>query len=362
LRKRSAGNIDKSLRDLVTRLLALRVRAHHQDLGGLVTTAASVSRQAASGASVPGLGRWVTVAFSVGLLWLFGFAAQARADELAVDLGTIVAVVDADTTTEEVTSTAAGSGDSVGSVTAGTTATTDATSGGLSAEDGSTTPSVGTSVVTEPVDTSTGTDPTEPAPTAEPTEPAPTAEPTEPAPTAEPTEPAPTEEPAATPPPTELTPAPDPITIIEPIPATETPAGTPPPQVSPKPAGSGLTSSEFDGLVPSALLPPTLDALIGISPVVTGRGSEPARASENTRNGHHAPAAPDPLRLPAPHNPSAPANSAPGGVGGTGFSPVGALAALFALLAFAGLLGGVLPVNVAALRPPDLAFHLKRPG
>jgi hypothetical protein len=37
------------------------------------------------------------------------------------------------------------------------------------------------------------------------------------------------------------------------------------------------------------------------------------------------------------------------------------LAALFAL-AFAGLLGEVLPVRVAALRPPDLAFHLKRPG
>jgi hypothetical protein len=37
------------------------------------------------------------------------------------------------------------------------------------------------------------------------------------------------------------------------------------------------------------------------------------------------------------------------------------LAALFAL-AFAGLLGEVLPVSVSALRPPDLAFHLKRPG
>jgi len=106
----------------------------------------------------------------------------------------------------------------------------------------------------------------------------------------------------------------------------------------------------------------TFDALMGISPAVNGRGSEPTSAPGNPGNGHPAPAVPDPPRLPAPHNPSAPATPAPGGVGGTGFSPVGVLAALFALLAFAGLLGEVLPVNVAALRPPDLAFHLKRPG
>jgi hypothetical protein len=121
-----------------------------------------------------------------------------------------------------------------------------------------------------------------------------------------------------------------------------------------------------DDLLASGLLAPPpgtpLDALIAMSPAVTGRGSEPTPASENPGNGHPAPAAPDPPRLPAPHNPSAPANPAPGGVGGTGFSPVGVLAALFALLAFAGLLGEVLPVSLAALRPPDLAFHLKRPG
>jgi hypothetical protein len=41
---------------------------------------------------------------------------------------------------------------------------------------------------------------------------------------------------------------------------------------------------------------------------------------------------------------------------------VGVLAALIALLGFAPRLGGVLPINVAPLRPPALAFHLKRPG
>ena len=49
-----------------------------------------------------GLGRWVTVGFSVAFLWAFGFAAQARADDLANDPGTIGAVVDASTTTEDV--------------------------------------------------------------------------------------------------------------------------------------------------------------------------------------------------------------------------------------------------------------------
>jgi outer membrane biosynthesis protein TonB len=276
---------------------------------------ASVSREAASGVSVPRLGRWATVAFSVTLLWIFGFAAEARADELADDVGTILTVADTDTTTEDVASTDAGT-------------------------------------VTEPVDTSTGTEPTEPTPTTEPTEPTPTTEPTEPTPTTDP---------AATAPPTEPTPVPEPITpVTEPTPTTETP-------VSPEPAGSDLKSSivVLDEPPPSTLFPPspgtTLAALVGISPAVSDRASELTRAPDNAGNGHSAPAAPELPQLPAPHNPSAPANPAPGGVGGTGSSALGVLAALFAL-AFAGLLGEVLPVSVAALRPPDLAFHLKRPG
>ena len=164
----------------------------------------------------------------------------------------------------------------------------------------------------------------------------------------------------------EPTPAPDVITpIIEPT--TETPLDTPPLPVSPEPAGSGLKSSivVLDEPLASALLFPsqgtTIKEFIGISSAGTDRRSELTPAPENPGDGHPAPAAPDLPQLPAPDNPSAPANPAPGGVGGTGSSPVGVLAALFAL-AFAGLLGAVLPVSVAALRPPDLAFHLKRPG
>jgi hypothetical protein len=254
-----------------------------------LSSLASVSRQAASGVSVPGPGRWATVAFSVALLWIFGFAAEARAE--------IAAVVDT-TTTEDVASTDAGSGDSVGAI-----------------------PDEGTSTATEPVDTSTGT---EPAPTPEPIPP-----------------------------------------VIEPTPTTETPPETPPPLVSPEPAGSGLKPSivVLDEPLASAPLPPSqgIDTFIGISPAGTDRESELTPRPEHSGHGHPAPAAPDLPQLPAPHNPSAPANPAPGGAGGTGSSALGVLAALFAL-AFAGLLGEVLPVRVAALRPPDLAFHLKRPG
>jgi hypothetical protein len=252
-----------------------------------LSSLASVSRQAASGVSVPGPGRWATVAFSVALLWIFGFAAEARAE--------IAAVVDT-TTTEDVASTDAGSGDSVGAI-----------------------PDEGTSTATEPVDTSTGT---EPAPTPEPIPP-----------------------------------------VIEPTPTTETPPDTSPPPVSQEPVGSGLKPSivVLDEPLASAPLPPSQGAtFLGISPAGTDRGSDLTPTPEHTGNGHHAPA-PDLPQLPAPHNPSAPANPAPGGVGGTGSSALGVLAALFAL-AFAGLLGEVLPVRVAALRPPDLAFHLKRPG
>ena len=299
---------------------------------------ASVSRETASGVSVPGLGRWVTVAFSVALLWMFGFAAEARAaDELAPDEGTIAAVADTETTTEDVASTDAGSGDSVGTVTEGTTGTTDTTSGGLSAEDGSTVTDGSSSTTTEPVDTSTRTEPTDPTLTTDP---------------------------VATDPPPEPAPTPEPILpIIEPTPTTETPTDTPLPPA----AGSGPTDSivVIDGPLVSALLPAsqgtTLAALIDISRAVTDRGSALSPAREHPGKEHPAPAAPDLPQLPAPHNPSAPANPAPGGVGGSGSAPLGVLAALFAL-AFAGLLGEVLPVSVAALRPPDLAFHLKRPG
>jgi hypothetical protein len=307
--------------------------------------------------SVPRLGRWATVAFSLALLWIFGFAAEARA-EVTDELGTIATV--ADTT-----------------VTEGTTATEDATSGGLSG-DGSTIADEGTSTPTEPVDTSTGTEPVEPTPTTEPTDPTPTtdpeatAPPTEPTPAPEPitpvTDPTPTTDPEATAPPTEPTPAPEPITpIAEPTPTTETPLDAPPPPVSPQPAGSGPPDSivVIDESLPSALLSPsqgtTIEAFIGMSSPATDRGSELTPVPKNPGNGRPSPAAPDLPRLPAPHHPSAPANPAPGGAGGTGSSALGVLAALFAL-AFAGLLGEVLPVSVAALRPPDLAFHLKRPG
>jgi hypothetical protein len=286
--------------------------------------------------SVPGPGRWATVALSVALLWIFGFAAEARAE--------IGAVADT-TTTEDVASTDAGSGDSVGAI-----------------------PDEGTSTATEPVDTSTGT---EPAPTPEPippvieptpTDPVATDPPPEPAPIPPVIEPTPTD-PVATDPPPEPAPTPEPIPpVIEPTPTTETPPDTPP--VSQEPAGSGLKPSivVLDEPLASAPLPPSQGAtFIGISPAGTDRGSELTPTPEHTGNGHHAPAAPDLPQLPAPHNPSAPANPAPGGVGGTGSSALGVLAALFAL-AFAGLLGEVLPVRVAALRPPDLAFHLKRPG
>jgi hypothetical protein len=117
--------------------------------------------------------------------------------------------------------------------------------------------------------------------------------------------------------------------------------------------------------LPSALYSPsqgtTIEEFIGISSPTTDRRSDLTPVPDNSGNKNSAPAAPDLPRLPAPHHPSAPANPAPGGVGGTGSSALGVLAALFAL-AFAGLLGEVLPVSVAALRPPDLAFHLKRPG
>ena len=276
-------------------------------------------RQTASCVSVPGLGRWVTVALSVSLLWIFGMAAEARAD---------------------------------GTVTEGITATTDVTSG-------STIPEEGTSAATEPADTSAGTEPTDSTPTTEPTDPTPTTEPTDPTPTTDP---------AATAPPPDPPPAPEPITpVTDPTPTTETPPETQPPPVSPEPASSGLKSSivVLDEPPASALLFPSpvtpLAALMGISPAATSRGSELTRTPASSGDGHPAPAAPNLPRLPAPDNPSAPANPAPGGVGGTGSSSVGLLAALFAL-AFAGLLGEVLPLSMAALRPPDLAFHTKRPG
>jgi hypothetical protein len=156
--------------------------------------------------------------------------------------------------------------------------------------------------------------------------------------------------------------------VITPIiePTTETPLDTPPPPASPGPAGSGDTSSivVLDEPPASPLFSPsqgTIEQFIDTNSAATDRGSDLTRAPENSGTGHRAPAAPDLPRLPAPHHPSAPANPAPGGVGGTGSSALGVLAALFAL-AFAGLLGEVLPVSVSALRPPDLAFHLKRPG
>ena len=259
---------------------------------------ASVSREAASGVSVPRPGRWVTVAFSVALLWIFGFAAEARADALAEDAGATTAVADTDTMTEEVAST-----------------------------DG----------------TATDTTPTEPI------------------------DPTPAPDPVATDPPPEPAPTPEPIPpVVEPTPTTETPPDILPPPVSAAPAGSGPTDSivVIDGPLANPLLsssqPTTLPAF-GISSAVTDRRSEFTPAPEPPGDGHSAPAAPDLPQLPAPHNPSAPANPAPGGVGGSGSAPIVVLAALFAL-AFAGLLGAVLPVSVAALRPPDLAFHLKRPG
>ena len=286
---------------------------------------ASVSREAASGVSVPRLGRWPTVALFVALLWIFGFAAEARADALAEDPGATPAVADTDTTTEDVAST-----------------------------DG-----------TEPVDPTPTTEPVEPIPA---TDPVATDPPPEPAPAPEPippvTEPTPTPDPAATVPPPEPTPAPEPIPpVAEPIPTTEPPLDTPLPPT----AGSGSTDSivVIDGPPASPLPSPsqsaTFAALSGISPADADRRSGLTPAPEHPGNGHPAPGAPDLPQLPAPHNPSAPANPAPGGVGGSGSAPIGVLAALFAL-AFAGLLGEVLPVSVAALRPPDLAFHLKRPG
>jgi hypothetical protein len=265
---------------------------------------------------MPRLGRWTTVAFSVAALWIFGFAAEARAESMSA---------------------------------------TDATSGGLSAEDG-TIPDGATSTSTEPVDTSAGAEPADATPVTEPTDPTPTTEPADPTPTTDPV--------ATDPPLLEPAPAPEPIPpVIEPTPTTETPPDIPLPPA----AGSGPTDSivvidgPLAGPLVSASQGTTLEEFIGISSAVTDRGSKLTRAPEHPGNGHSAPAAPDLPELPAPHNPSAPANPAPGGVGGAGSSALGILAALFAL-AFAGLLGEVLPVSVAALRPPDLAFHLKRPG
>jgi hypothetical protein len=300
---------------------------------------------------MPRLGRWTTVAFSVAALWIFGFAAEARAESMSA---------------------------------------TDATSGGLSAEDG-TIPDGATSTSTEPVDTSAGAEPADATPVTEPTDPTPTTEPADPTPTTDPVatdppllEPAPAPEPippvieptppvieptptdpvATDPPLLEPAPAPEPIPpVIEPTPTTETPADIPLPPA----AGSGPTDSivvidgPLAGPLVSASQGTTLEEFIGISSAVTDRGSKLSPAPEHPGNGHSAPAAPDLPELPAPHNPSAPANPAPGGVGGAGSSALGILAALFAL-AFAGLLGEVLPVSVAVLRPPDLAFHLKRPG
>jgi hypothetical protein len=96
-----------------------------------------------------------------------------------------------------------------------------------------------------------------------------------------------------------------------------------------------------------------------------GSGSDPASSQSGAER--PAPSPPAPPRLPSPKNPWAPLNVAPGGAaggasGGSGGSVVGVLAALIALLGFAPRLGGVLPINVAPLRPPALAFHLKRPG
>jgi hypothetical protein len=271
---------------------------------------------------MPGPGRWATVAFSVALLWIFGFAAEARADGLTENVAATAAVADTDTTTEDVAST-----------------------------DGT--------------ETANAIPPAEPDPTPPP-DPVATDPPPEPAPIPPVIEPIPTTDPVATDPPAEPAPTPEPIPpVIEPIPTTETPPDILPPPVSAEPAGSGHKSSIVvldDEPLASAPISPsqgeTLDALKGISPAVTDRRSP---VPGNPGHGHPAPVAPDPPQLPAPNNPSAPANPAPGGVGGAGSSALGILAALFAL-AFAGLLGEVLPVRVAALRPPDLAFHLKRPG
>jgi hypothetical protein len=111
-----------------------------------------------------------------------------------------------------------------------------------------------------------------------------------------------------------------------------------------------------------------LDALIA-KPTTAFAAREPASDPASGQAGaeRHAPSPPAPPRLPSPKNPWAPLNVAPGGAaggasGGSGGSVVGVLAALIALLGFAPRLGGVLPINVAPLRPPALAFHLKRPG
>jgi hypothetical protein len=111
---------------------------------------------------------------------------------------------------------------------------------------------------------------------------------------------------------------------------------------------------------------PTLDALIErAASSFVGDRSGSAPASGHSGGGERPEPAPSaPPRLPEPRNPWTPFNVAPGGVGGgsSGGSPVGVLVALIALLAFGARLGGVLPVNVAPLRAPALAFHLKRPG
>jgi hypothetical protein len=107
-----------------------------------------------------------------------------------------------------------------------------------------------------------------------------------------------------------------------------------------------------------------LEVLSGISPVVSS-GHRPDSAPSKDGSQRSAADPPRAPSLPTPHNPFAPAPtpSAPGGVGGgAGPSPLGVLATLFAFLALAGILGGVLPVSVAALQPADFAFHLTRPG
>ena len=355
------------------------------DPGGFVKRLAISVEQGPSALLARASVRWLAVLLGVLSVWLAGLTVEARADVSTDASGTIVATTDA--STAETVST--GSGDGLTGTGTATGGTTDATgSSDLSAVDGAATGdgavTTDPSTVTDPAVGSTGTG-SDPAPATEPTDPAPTTDPiTDPAPTdptatSPSTEPTPTPDPAPPPPdpastdPTAIAPGteptPDPTTpVADPGTPTDTlPAPSPTPVIpDPVPVPPGQTHSivEIGGTQPEPLSPvlepSALDVLSGIAPAVPSREDD-----SSPRNGPQpsTPKAPSAPLFPTPHSPSAPANPAPGGVGGGfGPSPLGVLAALVALLTFAGVLGGVLPVSMSALRPADFAFHLKRPG
>ena len=168
---------------------------------------------------------------------------------------------------------------------------------------------------------------------------------TDPAPPTEPTEVPPVPEPIPT-----LEPPPDPATV--PPPVSEAPTGAPADVLDPGPIVVLPTS-------PTSWPLPTFDGplreAVEMPAAFTGGRSDAKRVPEDSDD---APADPDPPQLPTPHNPSTPAN--PGS--GFGGSPIGEVAARIAVLAFPALLGEMLAVSVAPLRPHDLAFQLKRPG